>query len=171
MADHYVDVVNEKDEVIGKELKNKKPELGFISRVVAILIRDNEGKFIVCKREGHKKVDAEKYDLSAFGNVKVGEDYQQAAIRELQEELNIQCPLNMLDKFYQEIDYKDCKAKIFCGVFVGHTNDTPKLNHEVSSFRKMSLEEIEKEMERNPNKFCQGFINDFSQVKNKLKEI
>jgi len=25
-TDHYVDVVNEKDEVIGKELKSKKPE-------------------------------------------------------------------------------------------------------------------------------------------------
>jgi hypothetical protein len=33
MADHYVDIVNESDEVMGKGLKSRKPELGFISRV------------------------------------------------------------------------------------------------------------------------------------------
>ena len=40
MADHYVDIVNENDEVIGKELKSKKPELNFVSRVVAIMVKD-----------------------------------------------------------------------------------------------------------------------------------
>jgi hypothetical protein len=41
MADHYVDIVNENDEVIGKELKSRKPELNFISRVVAVLVKDS----------------------------------------------------------------------------------------------------------------------------------
>ena len=89
MADHYVDIVDKKDNVIGKELKSKKKDLGFISRVVAIMIRDSNGKFLVCKRGSHKKIDAEKYDLAAFGNVISGEDYQSAAERELKEELNI----------------------------------------------------------------------------------
>lgn len=34
----------------------------------------------------------------------------------------------------------------------------------------MSFEEIEQEMNESPDKFCQGFINDFNQVKAKLKE-
>ena len=64
MSDHYIDIVNENDEVIGKELKSKKPDLNFISRVVAIMVRDSEKKFIVCKRGFYKKVDADKYDLA-----------------------------------------------------------------------------------------------------------
>jgi len=168
MSDHYIDIVNENDEIIGKELKSKKSDLNFISRVVAIMVRDSEKKFIVCKRGSHKKIDANKYDLAAFGNVNVGEEYEQAAIRELKEELSIQCSVNMLDKFYQENEHKGKKFRIFCGVFLADTDDSPKLNHELVSFRKVSIEEIEKEMKENPDKFCQGFIKDFNQVKDKL---
>ncbi|NQU78145.1 NUDIX domain-containing protein [Candidatus Woesearchaeota archaeon] len=169
MADHYVDVVNENDEVIGKELKSRKPELGFISRVVAVMLRDSDNNFIVCKRAAHKEIFADKYDLAACGNVNLGEDYTQAAIRELREELNIECPLEMLDQFYQEFEHKGDKLKFFCGVFLGHTDEEPKLNHELVSFKRMSFEELEQEMENNPDKFCPGFINDFDQVRTKLK--
>jgi len=54
MADYYIDVVNKKDEVIGKELKSEKLLKGFISRVVAVYLRDSEGKFLMCKRADHK---------------------------------------------------------------------------------------------------------------------
>ncbi len=168
MSDHYIDIVNENDEVIGKELKSKKPDLNFISRVVAIMVRDSEKRFIVCKRGSHKKLDADKYDLAACGNVDAGEEYEQAAIRELKEELGIECSVNMLDRFYQENEHKGKKFKIFCGVFLADTDDIPKLNHELVSFRKMTIEDIEREMEESPDKFCQGFINDFNQVKDKL---
>lgn len=171
MVDHYIDVVNQNDEVIGKEMKSKKPELGFISRVVAIMVKNSEGKIIVCKRGSHKKIDAGKYDLSAFGNVDSGESYEQAASRELMEETGLRCPLVMLDKFYQENEYNSKKFKIFCGVFLGNSDEEPKINYEVVSFRKMTIEEIEKEMNKTPNNFCQGFRNDFNRVKNKLSTL
>jgi len=167
--DHLIDVVNEKDEVVGSELKSKKFELGFISRVVAIIVRDSEGKIIVCKRGPHKTIDANMFDLSAFGNVDAGENYQQAAQRELWEETGIKSPVKMLDKFYLENIHGDRKIKLFCGVFLSESDDEPKLNHELVSFRKMSVDELEKEMQETPEKFCQGFIKDFSHVKGKLK--
>ncbi|MBW2971429.1 NUDIX domain-containing protein [Candidatus Woesearchaeota archaeon] len=168
MADHYVDIVDENDEVIGRELKSKKPEMGFISRVVAVMLRDSDGKFIVTKRGSHKKLAADKLDLAAFGNVDAGEDYETAAKRELREETGLSCPLTMLDKFYQEIEHKGNTLKIFCGVFLGHTDKEPVLNHELISFRRMTFEEIESEMKKNPEHFCQGFVNDFNKVKTKL---
>lgn len=168
MGDHYIDIVNEKDEVIGRELKSKKPELNFISRVAAVMIRDSSGKFIVCKRGLHKKLDADKYDLAACGNVDSGEDYGEAAKRELLEELNLSCSLSMLDKFYQEIDHKGKKLKIFCGVFLGETDEEPKLNHELVSFRRMTVQEIEEEIAINPENFTSGFVNDFNRVRDKL---
>jgi hypothetical protein len=35
----------------------------------------------------------------------------------------------------------------------------------------MTFEEIEKEMKETPDNFCQGFMNDFNQVKQKLKGL
>lgn len=169
MSDHLIDVVNEKDEVIGVELKSKKPDSGFISRVVAILVRDSAGKIIVCKRGPHKRIDSGKYDLSAFGSVDAGETYEQAAQRELMEETGIKSSVKMLDKFYQENKHDGKIFKIFCGIFLADSNQAPNLNHEVVSFKKMSIEELEKEMGKTPEIFCQGFIKDFNRVKQKLK--
>lgn len=86
MADYYLDVVNEKDEVVGKELKSKKLEKGFISRVAAVYLCDSEGKFLMCKRADHKDDAPGLWDLAACGNVESGESYEQAARRELKEE-------------------------------------------------------------------------------------
>ncbi len=166
--DHYVDIVNEKDEVISKELKSKKLEFNFISRLVVVLIRDSGGKFIICKRAAYKKFGAGKYDCSACGNVRSGENYQQAAHRELQEELNIQCPLTMLDKLYLEVENN---AKFFIGIFFGKSDEKPQLNHELDSFKKLTVKKIEKEIRQTPENFCLGFINDFNKIKEKLKSI
>lgn len=168
MADHLIDIVNENDEVIGSELKSRKFELGFISRVVAIMVMDSQGKIIVCKRGPHKTIDANMLDLSAFGNVDAGETYEQAAQRELLEETGIKSPVKMLDKFYLENTHGDRKIKLFCGIFLAESDQDPILSHEVVSFRKMSIEELEREMAQSPKIFCQGFIKDFNRVKDRL---
>jgi isopentenyl-diphosphate Delta-isomerase len=169
MADHLIDIVNEKDEVMGSELKSKKFEKGFISRVVAIIVKDSNGRIIVCKRGPHKTVDANMLDLSAFGNVDAGENYNQAAQRELLEETGIKSPVKMLDKFYLENIHEGRKSKLFCGIFLAESDEEPKLNHEVVSFKKMSVDELEKEMKKSPEIFCQGFIKDFNRIKDKLR--
>ena len=171
MGDHYVDVVNENDEIIGKDLKSLKPDKGFISRVVAIFIIDSEGKFLVCKRAAQKTNAASLYDLAAFGNVISGESYEDAAHRELHEELNISSDLKILDKFYQEVESNGKIFKIFCGVFIGKSDEKPSPNYEISEFKKMSFYEIEEELQARPENFCSGFVNDFNQVKPKLKEL
>jgi len=172
MADYYLDVVDENDNVIGKELKSKKIEQGFISRVVATYLLDLEKKFLMCKRAVHKDDAGDLWDLAVCGNVESGEAYEEAMKRELKEELNIECKLELLGKFYEEVEAtKGGVLKVFCGVFVGFSDEIPKLNHELSEFKKMGFEEIETELAANPEKFCRGFQIDFENSKEKLKEI
>jgi len=169
MADHLVDIVNEQDEVIGQDLKSNKIAKDFISRVVAILLLNPAGEIILCRRADHKKNAAGLYDLAAFGNVEADESYESAAHRELKEELNIECDLKLLDKFYQEVNNDDKKYKIFCGVFLGRAGeDELKLNHELVEVKTMSLPDFDKDLQENPNDYCPGLINDYYQCKNKL---
>ncbi|MFA5926538.1 MAG: NUDIX hydrolase [Parcubacteria group bacterium] len=169
MADYYIDVANEKDEVVGKELKSKKIEKGFISRVIAILIRDAEGKFLMCRRADHKDDAAGLWDMAVCGTVECGEKYGETAKRELKEELGISCGLESLGKYYLEFEAtKGGILKVFCTVFLGYSDEEPELNHELSEFRKMSFDEIEAELAATPEKFCQGFRIDFQNVREKL---
>ena len=168
MADHLIDIVNEKDEVIGSALKSKKSELGFISRVAVVFVKDSNGKIIVCKRGPNKKRYPGKYDLTACGNVEPGETYEQTAKRELTEETGIEGLPVMLGKYYCENIHDGIKFKYFVGVFLTTSDQEPKLNEELVLFRRMSVEEIGKEMKEFPEAFCQGFMKDFNLVKNKL---
>lgn len=171
MSDHLIDIVNEKDEVIGAEYKSLKAEKGFISRVAAVFLCDLKGDIIICKRAAHKKYSPNLYDLAAVGAVLQGESYQEAAQRELEEELQIKCELTMLDKFYQEAESvgEGEKLKYFCAVFLGKTDVEPVLNEELSEIRKLSWDELQLELKNGLEKFCPGFINDFGQVKEKLE--
>jgi len=163
-----VDVVSENDEIIGQDLRSNKIEKNFISRVAAVFLVDSEGKFIITKRAEQKRTDPGLLDLAAVGGVLAGESYETAAKRELEEELSIVCEMELLEVFYQEIHRADGALKYFCGVFLGKTDQVPELNHEVSEFVKMSLNEIRNEIATCPEKFCPGFMNDFRQVKDKL---
>lgn len=168
MADHYIDVVNEKDQVIGKELKSKKQELGFISRTVAIFIKNSDNKFIISKRALHKKLAPGKEDLAVCGNVDAGENYEEAAAREVLEETGIKEPMTLLENFYEEVDDGFGTLRYFCSIFIIYTDTEPNYNNEIMSFRKLTKQEIEKEILETPEKFCDGFINDFNKVKDKL---
>lgn len=86
----FFDIVNESDEVIGKikenEQKNIRPnQLRFIN----ILIFNDENKILVPKRSSNRKIFPNCYDFSVGGHVNSGETYEQAAYRELEEELGI----------------------------------------------------------------------------------
>jgi isopentenyl-diphosphate Delta-isomerase len=172
MADYHVDIVNEKDEVIGKDLKSHKRAKGFISRVAAVYLCDSRGKYLMCKRAAQKEDAPGLWDLAVCGNVESGESYEEAAKRELEEELEINCELKLLGKYYEEVEAtRGGILKVWCGVFFGITDGLPKLNHELEECRKMSISQIEAELKSDPAKFCHGFQIDFKQVKDKLKNI
>ena len=172
MADYYIDIVNEHDEVVGRGLKSQKLEQRFISRVIAILLRDSGGKFLMCRRADHKDDAAGLWDMAVCGTVECGEEYEETAKRELQEELGIFCGLEALGKFYLEYEAtKGGTLKVFCTVFIGYSDEKPQLNHELSECKKMSFNEIETELAATPEKFCHGFRIDFQNVKEKLRKI
>lgn len=168
-----MDIVNEKDEVIGSGYKSLKAEKGFISRVAAVFLVDSKGEIIICKRAPHKKYSPNLYDLAAVGAVLQGETYEDAAQRELEEELGIKCELRMLKKFYQEAETIQGgeKLKYFCGVFLGETDTNPVLNEELSEIRKMTWNELQFELKNNSEKFCPGFINDFAEAEDEIRRI
>lgn len=168
MADHLVDIVNERDEVVGSDLKSRKAELGFISRASAVFLHDSEGNIVVCKRAPHKKFSPNSYDLAAVGSVCAGETYEEAARRELFEEVGITCDLTLLDVHYQEAVEGGVMMRHFCGIFLGCSDEEPVLNDELSEWKKLSYTQLVEALAREPEKFCPGLVNDFRCVQEQL---
>ena len=89
--DELLDLVNEHDEVVGTIFRSQayaEKRLASL-RAVWLLIRNQDGKFWIPRRQATKKVLPNCLDGSAVGHVSSGEVYEQSMIREVAEELNI----------------------------------------------------------------------------------
>jgi isopentenyl-diphosphate delta-isomerase type 1 len=89
MPEEIFDVVNEQDQVIGRQTRPEVHRLGLRHRAVHILLFNSRGEVFLQKRSVHKDTFPRAWDSSASGHLQPGEDYEAGAVREVQEELGI----------------------------------------------------------------------------------
>jgi isopentenyldiphosphate isomerase len=89
MSEEIFDVVNENDEVIDRRPRREVHSLGLRHRAVHILVFNNAGDVFLQKRSATKDTHPRTWDSSTSGHVDSGEDYDQAAVRELGEEIGL----------------------------------------------------------------------------------
>src|SRR5450432_650127 len=87
MSEEWFDVVNARDEVIGRELRRNVHARGLWHRAVHVLVFDGAGHVFLQKRSMLKDLSPGLWDSSCSGHVDSGEDYDLAAVRELGEEI------------------------------------------------------------------------------------
>ena len=92
MDEEIFDVVNERDEVIGKETRSQVHHLGLMHRAVHVLVFNQRGEIFLQKRSLKKDRQPGLWDSSASGHVESGEEYDDCAVRELGEELGLRPP-------------------------------------------------------------------------------
>lgn len=89
MDEEIFDVVNERDEVIGRNTRREVHRLGLMHRAVHILVFNPHGEIFLQKRSMKKDNHPGVWDSSASGHLDSGEDYDACAIRELREEIGL----------------------------------------------------------------------------------
>jgi len=87
--EEWFDVVNERDEVIGRELRRNVHARGLWHRAVHVLVFDQAGQVFLQKRSMLKDLSPGLWDSSCSGHLDSGEDYDAAAVRELGEEIGV----------------------------------------------------------------------------------
>lgn len=95
----YLDVVDEDDRVLDRRPRSECLDKGLLHRAIIIFITNSAGEIFIQKRARHVRFYPGHWGPSVGGHVSSGENYSQAAIRELKEELGIQCELRELGKF------------------------------------------------------------------------
>ena len=89
MSEEMFDVVNERDEVIGRQTRRDVHRLGLLHRAVHVLVFNSRREVFLQKRSMKKDRQPGLWDSSTSGHVDSGEDYDACAVRELQEELGL----------------------------------------------------------------------------------
>ncbi|MGA5132341.1 NUDIX domain-containing protein [Streptomyces olivoreticuli] len=88
-ADEVLDIVDEQDRVVGRAPRGEAYARGLRHRCVFVRARDAQGRIFVHRRTAHKLVFPSCYDMFVGGVVGAGESYDEAALREAEEELGV----------------------------------------------------------------------------------
>jgi isopentenyl-diphosphate delta-isomerase len=90
MSEEIFDVVNERDEVIGRKPRSHVHRDGDKHRAVHVLVFNAQGQVFLQKRSMSKDTFPGVWDSSASGHLDCGEDYDACALRELREEIGLE---------------------------------------------------------------------------------
>jgi isopentenyldiphosphate isomerase len=98
-ADEMLDLVDEKDRVVGAATLADCLQHGLLHRAVAIVVKRNNGDILLQRRSTFDLWHPGLWTLSSTGHVRQGEAYGAAADRELSEELGLDADLRLVGKF------------------------------------------------------------------------
>ena len=89
MSEEIFDVVNARDEVVGRAPRREVHARGLAHRAVHVLVFNSRGEIFLQKRSMNKDRQPGVWDSSVSGHVDSGEEYDACAARELREEIGL----------------------------------------------------------------------------------
>jgi isopentenyl-diphosphate Delta-isomerase len=98
ITEEYLDIINLNDEVIGKATRSEIYQKLLPHRIVHVLVFNEQGKLALQQRSSQNSFLPLHWGTSSGGHVTSGESYQEAAQRELREELSLYTEIQFLFK-------------------------------------------------------------------------
>ncbi len=166
--DEVYDVVNEENEVIGQDTRGNIHAGAKLHRAVHVFVFNKNRDCYLQKRSAWKDTDPSVWGSSAAGHIDAGESAQDAAMRELQEELGIEeaklLPITTLPP---------CEESGWEFVTVYLAAYTGKVHYpaaEISGVKPFAMELIDTWLERSPEDFAGSFAACWKEVRKTFGE-
>lgn len=157
--------INENDEVIGETTIPEAVENHWPRRISRVFVFDEAGNILLQKRSQTVLSYPGIWDQAVGGHVDIGEDYQTAALREMDEEIGI------TGFELSEIETSFRNHVCFEGIFKASITREEKITidpHEVAEVRWFSITEFEELAAADPDAFTPGFLIAWETFKHKL---
>jgi isopentenyldiphosphate isomerase len=157
MPDEPFDLIDENDRVIGQETRTVVHQRGLWHRGAHVLLFDRAGRLLVQQRSGKKSQSPLTLDCSVSEHVQAGEEYYEAAVRGLSEELGVEgIEIQPLVKFKMNYSPDDNEISM---IFKG-TVDSEWIRfdpEEIECVDAYTLEELGTLLEQKPGMFSYWF--------------
>ncbi|MCC6711701.1 MAG: NUDIX domain-containing protein [Candidatus Pacebacteria bacterium] len=148
-------IVNQQDEIITEKQKEAVLPTD-IFRVAGLWLTNKNGEILLAQRAFHKKNDPGKWGPASATFVESSENYEQAMIKAIGNELN----LNNLTLAKKDKIFLSGENQFFCQWFVSCIKDN-KIDfnqHEVAEIRWLKFTELQQWFAKEPHLFSQGFV-------------
>ena len=161
--DEVFELVNDQDEVIGREFRGNVHRQGLLHRAVYCWVFNSSGQVLIQRRSPLKKIGPNQWDLSVAEHLQPGENYHSASVRGLHEELGIATdgahvkgPLQPTHKreLHQGEEFHDIEL-VQSYRLDGWTGSVALTDGEVAEVRWLALDDLKSEVEAAPESFTQ----------------
>ena len=154
MSEEIFDVVNERDEVIGQVPRSEVHARKLLHRAVHVFVFNSRGDLLLQKRSALKDEYPLCFTSSSSGHLSAGETYDEAAPRELQEELGLVVPLERLARFPAGPETSFEHTVLYRSM----TDAPPTIDPlEVDELVVWPLAEVSRRVAAEPKQFCPAF--------------
>ena len=155
-TDEWFDVVNECDEVVGRETRRVVHATGLWHRAVHVLVFDAAGRVFLQKRSMTKDLSPGLWDSSCSGHLDAGEDYDPAAVRELGEEIGVR--LATAPERWFRVEACEETGWEFCWVYrLRHEGPFVLHPEEIETGEWVATAEVARRVAARPGEFCPAF--------------
>lgn len=157
-------VVDKDDNEIGTEFMMDAIKKKMIRRASRIYVFNESGQLLVQQRS-EKVLKPLMLDQSAAGHVDVGEIYEQAAYRELREELGLKdVDLQLVETSFRTTDFYNAIYKVVVPDDIRINYDPEELNDIIW----YDTDKLTEDMQHEPDKFTPAFKEAWTLLKEKL---
>ncbi len=160
MSNHeIVEIFDSHGNVTGTMTRGEAEHANHLTQNVLMFIFNTRGEVWFQLRPMTKKHYPGLWDISACGGVVTGEELITSARRELQEETGLVCELQYVESFMNVFpgDHGETRRRL-SHLYIGVTDDIPRVNEEVDEFRALPVARLRAEVEADPHKFVPPFL-------------
>jgi isopentenyldiphosphate isomerase len=176
-----LDIIDESDKVISQSQREEAHLKDLLHRQILVFVLNNKNELFIQQRSGTKDVYPKYFEGSLSGHVSSKENYLQAAIRELKEELSIDVtkpmPGSILSREYPPYPVKLFSFRIHtaeenviaaCFVLKDYSGVINIDKSEVLSGKFMKLTEIKEEIRAGKKQFTPLFLEAFNKFSKEI---
>ena len=163
-------LVNENDQSVGEMEKLEAHQKGLLHRAFSVFVFNDKNELLLQKRALGKYHSEGLWTNTCCSHPEPNESILDAGKRRLKEEMNYSCDLKEGFSFIYKVDFDNGLSEHELDhVIIGYSNENPVLNpEEASDFKWLSIDEIEKQIEKNKDEFTFWFVLILTKYKNEL---
>jgi isopentenyl-diphosphate delta-isomerase len=172
MEEENVILVNQNDEQIGLMPKMEAHEKALLHRAFSVFVLNEKNEIMLQQRASHKYHSPLLWTNTCCSHQREGETNIQAGSRRLFEEMGFETGLKELFHFIYKAPFDNGLTEHELDhVMIGYHNDNPKINEdEVANWKWMSIEDVEKDIQLQPEIYTVWFKIIFDEFYHFLEE-
>jgi isopentenyl-diphosphate delta-isomerase len=163
--------VDSTDKQIGEVTKSEAHQKGILHRAFSVFIFNSKGEWLLQQRALNKYHSGGLWSNACCGHPNTGEQINEAASNRLIFEMGLQTEIKNIFPFYYKAAFENGLTEHeYDHIYTGKTDITPSPNpDEVESYRYVSFEELENEVNQIPEKFTEWFKMVYKQVNEAIR--